>query len=317
MDRAGCNICRHDGPQLVAEETWVRSNVRAFAGERFCVWRCSRCSSIHARDEVRLDPYYARYPFHHVPADWRARAMYDNQLRRLKRAGLRPHHSILDYGCGSGNFVRHLLRRGYGNAVGFDLYAEQFDDPAVLERTYDCVFAQDVIEHVPSPHGLLDEFENLTAPGSILAIGTPNAAALDLVQPERTIHALHLPYHRHILSKQALVEVGRERGWDLQRYYSTEYANTGIPFLNSSFMDFYMRVADNSIDALFEPPRFMSLLLRLPFTLFWGLCGYFTAPETDVMAIFRKPDHPRELAPRSAEEGRSQPRSSAPMLDVA
>jgi SAM-dependent methyltransferase len=286
-----CNICRSEGPNLIAEEAWVRSNVRAFASERFCVWRCGCCGSIHARDEVDLDHYYAHYPFHDVPTDWRTRAPYDSQLRRLKRAGLRRDHAILDYGCGTGNFVRHLRQRGYRNVFGFDAYSEQFSDRAALRRTYDCVLAQDLIEHVPSPHALLDDFDKLTAPGGIIAIGTPNAAAINLQEPEPTIHALHLPYHRNILSKQALLEVGNQRSWQLHSYHSTEYANTRFPFLNTRFCCFYMRLLDNSIDSLFEPPQLLPMLLRLPLTLFWGLCGSFIAPDTDVMAVFRKPSH--------------------------
>lgn len=284
---AGCNICGCEG--LIREEAWVRSNVRAFAAERFHVWRCGQCNSIHACDEVDLTHYYADYPFHRTPEDWRLRAVYDNQLRRLKRAGLRRHHSILDYGCGGGGFVRHLRRRGYRDAVGFDAYAEGAGDRSALQRRYDCVFAQDVIEHVSSPQDLLDEFAGLTTPGGIMAIGTPNATAIDLIDSERTVHALHLPYHRHILSKQALIDAGQRRGWHLERYYRTEYANTLVPYLNAPFMTYYMRVLDNSIDCLFERPRLMPFVLRLPLTLFWGWFGYFFAPETDVMAIFRKP----------------------------
>lgn len=284
-----CNVCLNEGAALIAEEAWVRSNVRAFSDEVFRVWRCSECSSIHAGEDVDLPRYYADYPFHSLPVDWRTRAVYDNQLRRLKRAGLRPEHTILDYGCGGGDFVRHLKQRGYQHVFGYDEYSEGFADRAVLERNYDCVFAQDLIEHVASPRALLDEFDELAKRGGIIAIGTPNASALDLVEPERTIHALHQPYHRHILSKRALIDCGHGRGWELDRYFASEYGNTPVPFINAPFMFFYMRTLDNSIDSLFESPKWLPLLWRLPLTLFLGFCGYFIAKDTDIMAIFRKP----------------------------
>lgn len=294
-----CNICHAQGDDIALEEAAIRSNIRAFAAERFRVWRCKQCGSIHARDEVDLAHYYARYPFHDLPEDWRTRALHESQLRRLRQAGLRPEHTILDYGCGGGHFVKYLQKRGYPHAFGYDAYSEHYRDRAALERTYDCVVAQDVIEHVASPHELLHEFQKLVAPGGIVALGTPNATAIDLIEPERTVHALHLPYHRHILSKRALLDIGAPHGWQLVRYYATQYANTPIPFLNSAFYLYYMRMFDNSLDVLLEPPKVASLLLRLPFTLFFGIWGYFLAPETDVMAIFRRPLALSDGAPKA------------------
>src|SRR5829696_7712300 len=156
-----CAVCAARGPDVVLERARVGSNVRAFHDVAFEVWRCGQCLSLHATDEVDLANYYARYPFFSLPDDWRVRAIYDNQLRRLRKAGIGPEHRILDYGCGGGAFVRHLRLRGFRHAFGFDQYSPAFADASALRARYDCVISQDVLEHVVSPHAFLDQLGQL------------------------------------------------------------------------------------------------------------------------------------------------------------
>jgi SAM-dependent methyltransferase len=286
-----CNVC--EPPALAeAELAVVRPNIRKLKEERFAVWRCKRCGSIHAKDEVDLDRYYRDYPFFAVAMDWRLRAMYRVLLRRLTRAGVRKSSRILDYGCGSGKFVQFLKEQGYEQAGGYDAYSEKFRDPSILERKYDCVVSQDVIEHVAEPWELLRTFAGLVEPGGIIAIGTPDAAAIDLDRADDYIHALHQPFHRHILSTNALLGAGRKLGWKLERYYPTMYINTLVPFINSRFVFHYLHCFDNTIDLFFEPVHLNSPKLWSLQTFFYGFFGYFLAPKTDVMAVFQTPSAP-------------------------
>jgi len=287
MDVLKCNICGEETPTNAAEVGDVHSNVRAFKDETFVYFRCRQCRSLHARDEVDLGHYYARYPFHDLPVDWRLHAMYANYLARLQRAGLKQSDRILDFGCGGGHFVSYLRERGY-SAVGFDEYSAKFGDKSVLNDRYDCIVSQDVLEHVASPHALLDQFAALTTDTGLIALGTPNAAAIDLKRAKDFVHAIHAPYHRHILSADALKQVGEQHGWRLQEFYPTMYTNTSVPFLNERFYLYYTTVTDGTLDSLMEPVRAGSLLLRAPETLFWGFFGTFFSRNTDVMAMFRR-----------------------------
>lgn len=265
----------------------MRCNVRAFRDERFVVWRCEACRSLHAQDEVDLAHYYARYPVFDASLDWRLRVVYGGMLKRLKRAGLLPSHRVLDYGCGKGLLVQYLREQGY-DAVGFDRFAPGFDDERVLSSTYDCVVSQDVIEHVVDPRALLAQLRELTAFGGILSIGTPDATALDLKHPESFVHALHVPYHRHILSMAALEKVGVESGLQVLQRYDTMYNNTLVPTMNPRFVLHYVRAHDDMFDLVVEPIQ-LSWKLFNPLTPFFIFFGFFFDRHTDIQVVFRRP----------------------------
>lgn len=269
-----------------AETARFPSNVRAFRTERFTVLRCSRCGSIHAQDDVDLAHYYARYPFHKLKLDLPIRITYRSILKRLRSGGLQRDHSILDYGCGSGVLVQYLQRKGYDRTVGFDAYSREFDDRKLLERKYDCLIAQDLLEHVDDPAETLAEFSRLVKPGGIISIGTPNADGIDLTTVERHIHYLHQPYHRHIASKEAMMHLSQRLGWSLVCYFPTAYANTLLPGLNVLTWMQYSRMKDNTLDLLFEPIHWDVRMLS-PRTILAVFFGGFCCPEVDVTYIFK------------------------------
>jgi 2-polyprenyl-3-methyl-5-hydroxy-6-metoxy-1,4-benzoquinol methylase len=289
------------------ERAQPRSNVRRFAQERFWVWRCPHCKSIHAEDEVDLAYYYGAYPFHGgTTLDWAERVVYRNMTRRLSRLGLKKDHAVLDYGCGSGALIRYMRSVGYEHAHGYDEYSEEFRSPERLNQRYDCIVSQDVIEHVADPWELLRTFDALAKPGALISIGTPNAEAVDLAKLEWFVHALHQPYHRHILSSTTLRESGSKFGWELAHYYPTEYLNTLVPFINLRFVLHYMQCFDNNMDAAFDHGRIDSLRLWSPLTAWYGLFGYFYADDTGVMVVFRKPADVPQLTAASPARERGQ-----------
>jgi SAM-dependent methyltransferase len=270
-----------------AEAASVRSNVRAFRDERFVVWRCGACQSIHAQDDVDLAHYYARYPVFDAALDWKLRTVYGSMLKRLREGGLKPGDKVLDYGCGKGVLVQFLREQGF-DASGWDRYSEGWTDASVLQQQYDCIVSQDVIEHVDSPHALLRELFGMVKTGGIVSIGTPDAAALDLKNAEDFVHALHLPYHRHILSMAALEKAGEQAGFTVVRRYDTMYNNTLVPTMNPRFVLHYVRCRDDVFDLVVEPIAFTWKMFS-PLTPFFIFFGYFFDRHTDVQVIFQKP----------------------------
>lgn len=279
-----CVVCA--APVGAAVETaTVTSNVRAFADQAFALWRCGACRSIHARDEVDLAAYYRDYPFARARPSRVLRYFHSRLWARLARAGAGRADRVLDYGCGAGLFVDELRRRGV-DAHGYDAYDARHADRAPLAARYDCVLAQDVVEHVDDPRALLAQFATLCRPGGLIAIGTPDAAAIDLGAPRRWRHTLHQPYHRHLLSRTALETLSAALGWRLVRYYRRPYTNTPVPTLNLPYLLRYLRAVDDTLDVAFDPPR-LRLAMITPAALFDALFGALRCPPGDGLAIFR------------------------------
>lgn len=282
-----CCICKSSGlSETDVETASVRSNVRPFNTRRFSLWRCPNCRSIHASDKVDLDEAYRVYPFFGQKLDFVLRCGYRRLTRRLRRAGLRPGCRVLDFGCGSGLLVQYLREKGC-DAVGYDPYSPDHGDPARLDEQYDAVIAQDVLEHDDDPLGVLARLDGLTAPGGMIAIGTPNAAGIDLARAEKFVHPLHQPYHRHILALPALLEAAKDLGWSVERTYTTPYTN--MPVLSLPMLHYYMRCFDGTINTLFDRPMNSVRLWLSPETAFYLIFGYWLCDDADIVAIFRKP----------------------------
>ncbi len=283
-----CNACPDRGRLERSQEvTQVCSNVRKFQTERFTIWRCPVCHSIHSKEDVDLQRYYQDYPLKQHRLDVWARAAYANRLQRLVNEGVTQEHSILDYGSGNGIFVSFLCRKGFLKATGYDRYVPEFADETILDRTYDVLVAQDVIEHDNKPNELITKWAGLLTSGGILCIGTPDAEQIDLSHPAKYSLSLHQPYHRHILSRRALIHMAEKAGLRTVKIYRRWYYDTVWPTINYRFLQTYIQKAGNVLDAAVEPPR-IGLVLTSPLLLFYALFGYLFPPKNEMMVFFRR-----------------------------
>jgi 2-polyprenyl-3-methyl-5-hydroxy-6-metoxy-1,4-benzoquinol methylase len=283
-----CPICRHDG--VPVESHKVRCNVRRYRDRSFAVWRCAHCGSLHCEQVDHLDVYYANYPIRNQTLDYFTRSWYRVVLQRLVRAGISRGDLILDYGCNRGLFIDFMVENGYTRCAGYDPYVERFSSKTVLRQTYDWIVSLDVIEHDEAPRAFLRRMSGLLRPGGGLCIETPNADGIDLANAEEFVHALHVPYHVHILSERALLDMTRQQQLQHVATYLRWYMDAWPPGTARRLFESLMKYAGNDIDAGYEPPR-MSLFLRHP-SLFLNLFfGYFipSRKRDHMMMVLRAP----------------------------
>lgn len=283
-----CCACGHVGP--TAESTTVRCNVRRYRDRSFSIWRCGRCASLHCERVDDLAAYYADYPIRNQTLDYFTRSWYRVILRRLLQAGIKRDDVILDYGCNRGLFIDFLAENGFSRCTGYDPFVERYSSKEVLEQRYDWVISLDVIEHDDDPRAFLTKLVGLLRRGGRLCIETPNADGIDLADPERFLHAIHVPYHLHILSQRALLDLAREHGLEPVATYLRWYMDSWQPGTARRLFESLMQYAGNDLDVGYEPPR-IDLFFRHP-SLLWNLFfGYFMpgAQRDHMMMLLRAP----------------------------
>jgi SAM-dependent methyltransferase len=285
-----CRICEHHTLDPRPEDLGqVRGNTARFKNRFFTLWRCPECRSIANIEPVDYKDIYRDYPMLKQRLDFFARATFKNLLRRLTQAGLKPGQSVLDIGCGVGVFVEWLKTQGFNDVTGFDPLVPRFASDPVGQQ-FDCVVANDVLEHVENPRAFLKDAAARVKPGGLLYIGTADAGGVRDMS-DLTHHAvrLHQPFHRIIVTAETLDLLTGELGFIPTGQYRRSYLDTRRPFCNYRALDELSRALGYDMDRCFDPAQ-ASQAFANPRVLFFGLFGYYFPSADEPAVILRKPD---------------------------
>lgn len=282
-----CNLCENPAKfEDATEVKKVNCHVKSHSNDIFTVWRCNNCKSLHSLESIDLEYYYSDYPFKRHTLDYHTRIGYKNRINLLKNLGLQKDHTIIDVGCGKGLFVDALKKEGYQKATGYDFFIEEYSDVSVLKKAFDIVVSYDVIEHIEEPRQFLDMLIGMVKPGGMLMIGTPNSHEIDLYE-EPSVPELSQPFHRHIFSKDLLIQMVLKNSFKIVDINTRSYFDTLIPFVNLKFMWTCLNASGGMLDSAVEPPPWGKILTS-PKLIFLGLFGYFFRTPGNMAITFRK-----------------------------
>ncbi|GAA4210455.1 hypothetical protein GCM10022252_78300 [Streptosporangium oxazolinicum] len=167
------------------------------------VVRCPACGFLYRNPNIRPDRLGDRYATGHSGFPTGRYAANRQRRYRLTMDAFGPALSsgqgrrLLDFGCGTGLFLRLAERRGF-DAVGVDLspgsvaaanerltgarayLGSPQDVPRVAAGGFDVITLWSVLAHLPRPIDDLGRLRALLAPGGVLLVLTVNAASLRL-----------------------------------------------------------------------------------------------------------------------------------------
>lgn len=166
-------------------------------------------------------------------------------IRQLRRH-FGTSESILDYACGPGILLGHLLDSGY-RVAGTDssprslevvsncfggrdnfLGAYSPDDIRSRGDRFDCIFVVELLEHLDDTFldGTLEDLKRLVPPGGRIIITTPNREKLaesHLICPGCQ-QVFHRWQHVRSWSRETLPAVLEERGFEVLEAFSTDFS---------------------------------------------------------------------------------------------
>jgi len=286
-----CLICHHCSQHPNQSELGqARGNTERFKSTIYPLWQCPKCEAIHSVDEVDMANIYRDYPLNRQRRlDVFARGTLKNLTRRLTGNGVEKNATIIDFGCGNGVYLEYLRGEGYQNVSGYDPYVAEFAGLPWTDGGYDCVVANDVIEHVENPRAMLQQCFDLVKPGGLLYVGTADSEGVkDMADLEPHIMRLHQPFHRVIITQHSLLELGSELGLEVVQKYKRSYMDTLMPFSNYRFLDEFNKALGHNLDLALAPDA-AGIILRKPGLLFYAFFGFFFPSADEPAVLWRKP----------------------------
>ncbi|PIU01257.1 MAG: hypothetical protein COT74_01775 [Bdellovibrionales bacterium CG10_big_fil_rev_8_21_14_0_10_45_34] len=161
IDRLQCILCKESADLFFTDERTRQSYLH-----------CICCDLRFLNPSFRLDPLDEkdRYLTHNNDVNDSRYQNFVSPLYQLIKANIHSTSTGLDYGCGTGPVLTHLL-----SADGYDiaLYDPYFmPDQSVLDAKYDFIFAVEVAEHFFDPASELLRLKELLKSGGNLMFMT-------------------------------------------------------------------------------------------------------------------------------------------------
>jgi len=174
--------------------------------------------------------------------------------------------SILDYGCGAGDFLQHMQNNGYDvkgmepNAKAFVISQSKIGKENVvncelkdINQKFDIITLWHVLEHIPNLNEIIEELKKHLNPNGTLIIAVPNHSSYDAKHYKEKWAAYDVPRHLWHFNAESISKLFNNFGMKIENvspmkldaFYvsllSEKYNGNSFPFLKA----FYIGIVSN------------------------------------------------------------------------
>lgn len=166
--------------------------------------------------------------------------------------------AVLDIGCSYGEFLAHFGKGSvgvtitkdevdYGAIKGLDIrYGNIEEDDLKLAEKFDVVFANNIFEHLYSPHSFLRNVGSFLKPGGLLILGVPCIPKIVSLLRVNKFRGSLAGAHINFFTRDTLIHTVERGGWDIHTTRGFHFRNGAIDaLLNPIYPHFYVVASAN------------------------------------------------------------------------
>lgn len=234
-----CTICKS---KKIAPKYMHAKDYHTYIPGEYEIWECQKCgiyflNPMMNQEELRKcykQDYYSYY-------DYTKERENINILKKLWRILIKvntytpelpPHAKILDIGCGSGEWLYGMKKKGYKvkgceiskeaaeigrETAGIDIYSGQLTDGVFKDEEFDFIRSNHSFEHINNPNETLDEIYRILKKGGQLFIGVPNTGGLWSSIYKEYWYYLGAPIHVYNYSDRNLSFLLKRHGFKIKK----------------------------------------------------------------------------------------------------
>ncbi len=167
--------------------------------------------------------------------------------------------SVLDIGCSFGEFLTHFGKNSvgvtitkdeveYGKKKGLDIrYGNIESDDFVLNEKFDAIFANNLFEHLYSPHNFLCKIKKYLKPNGILILGVPCIPKIVSLWHINKFRGSLAGAHINFFTRDTLIKTVERGGYNPITTRGFHFANKIIDnLLDSIYPHFYVVATPDS-----------------------------------------------------------------------
>jgi SAM-dependent methyltransferase len=178
---------------------------------------------------------------------------------------------VLDIGCANGEFLRHFGKGSVGLTItpeeveeghrrGLDVrMANIEEDELLFDHKFDAIFANNIFEHMQSPHNFLIKIKAYLKEGGILILGVPCIPYISPLMRLRKFRGVLASLHINFFTRRTLMLTVEFAGWRVMQARGFRIRNRMLDYLlNPIYPHFYV-VAQADPDFAYSPKRLKEL----------------------------------------------------------